>query len=361
MTHKSFTVIISFTKRVKAVIKVKTDRYGLECVENKFLKLPNVQKYEVVKRTEDGFVASVEMDDGYEFLLNACVVNQVFPSTVMQLIEKQSMEQGMRILVSPYVSERTAAICEQNEMGYFDYAGNCWFVGHSIYLSEKGNKNPRPKEYKAAAIFERSSVVSSLILRELFVDVTRVWKLKYLAEKVDCSIGQVSKVMNFLQENAWAEKTKDGYMLREPEALLYEWSRIYGKKEASAYALYSLDNVSILEKKLKFLKKDMGIESYLTGFSGGIRYAPVIRYNKVHMYLAPEDIQEAIAYLEMKEVSSGSNVVIFPLENDSYIKDSRKIEESLVVSPVQIYLDCMQLKGRGEEMAEAVLMKEIIK
>ena len=94
------------------MIKVKTDRYGLECVENKFLKLPNVQKYEVVKRTEDGFVASVEMDDGYEFLLNACVVNQVFPSTVMQLIEKQSMEQGMRILVSPYVSERTAAICE---------------------------------------------------------------------------------------------------------------------------------------------------------------------------------------------------------------------------------------------------------
>jgi hypothetical protein len=136
---------------------------------------------------------------------------------------------------------------------------------------------------------------------------------------------------------------------------------IYGKKEPSAYACYSLDNVSVLENKLKLLKKYMGIESYLTGFSGGVRYVPVIRYNKVHMYLAPEDIQEAISYLEMKEVSSGSNVVIFPLKNDSYIKDSRKIEESLVVSTVQIYLDCMQLKGRGEEMAEAVLMKEIIK
>ena len=182
MTCKSFTDIISFTNIVKAVIRVKIDRCGLECVENKFLKLPNIQKYEVVKRTEDGFIASVEMDDGYEFLLNACVVNQVFPSTVMQLIEKQSREQGMGILVSPYVSERTAAICEQNGMGYFDYAGNCWFVGHSIYLSEKGNKNPRPKEYKAATIFERSSVVSSLILRELFSDVTKVWKLKYLAQ-----------------------------------------------------------------------------------------------------------------------------------------------------------------------------------
>ena len=78
-------------------------------------------------------------------------------------------------------------------------------------------------------------------------------------------------------------------------------------------------------------------------------------------YIAPEDIQEAISYLEMKEVNSGSNVVILPLENDSYIKDYRVIGESVVVSPLQIYLDSMQIKGRGEEMAEAVLKKEIIK
>ena len=50
---------------------MKLDRVGLACVENKFLKLPNIQKYEVVSRTEDGFIASVEMDDGYEFQINA--------------------------------------------------------------------------------------------------------------------------------------------------------------------------------------------------------------------------------------------------------------------------------------------------
>ena len=43
------------------------------------------------------------------------------------------------------------------------------------------------------------------------------------------------------------------------------------------------------------------------------------------------------------------------------VSDSVSYPHLLVVSPVQIYLDCMQLKGRGEEMAEAVLMKEIIK
>ena len=340
---------------------MKLDRMGLECVENKFLRLPNIQKYEVVHRTQDGFIASVEMDDGYEFHINACFMNRVFPSTIMKLIEKQDKSQGVSILVAPYISERTAQICEDNGMGYFDYAGNCWFVGHSIFLSEKGNKNPQPKWQRSVSIFERTSVVSSCILRELFADVTKIWKLKYLAEKVECSIGQVSKLMNVLVENVWVEKLPDGYKIIDPESLLLEWSKDYGKKEMTSYACYSLDNVSVIEERLKKLKIDMGIDSYLTGLSGGVRYAPVVRYNKVHVYIAPEDIQEAIFYLNMKEVTSGSNVVIFPLENDSYIKDYRVIDESAVVSPLQIYLDSMQIKGRGEEMAEAVLKKEILR
>lgn len=72
-------------------------------------------------------------------------------------------------------------------------------------------------------------------------------------------------------------------------------------------------------------------------------------------------LKKVVRYLEMKEVNSGSNVVVFPLENDSYIKDYRVLDESVVVSPLQIYLDCMQIKGRGEEMADAVLKKELIR
>lgn len=340
---------------------VKLTRRAIECVENKFLKLPNVQKYEITKKTESGFLAFVEMEDGYEFIINAVVITQVFPSTVMQLIDKLKDEKGVPVLISPYISERTAQICEENRMGYFDYAGNCWFVGHSLYLSEKGNKNTQPKEQKAVSIFEKSSVVSSLILRELFADVTKVWKLKYLSEKVNCSIGQVSKVMNFLVQNVWAEKTKEGFLLKNPEMLLREWSKIYGNKEVTAYNCYTLDNVSLFEKKLQLLKEEVGIESYLTGFAGGVRYAPVVRYNKVHVFISPEDIPEAIRYLDIKEVNSGANVTILAMDNDSYIKDRREINSDSVVSPIQIYLDSMQLKGRGEELAEVILRKEILK
>lgn len=340
---------------------MKLDRKALECVESKFLKLPNVQKYEMNYRTENGFVASVEMDDGYEFTINACFLSQAYPSTVKKLIEKKSESKEDYILISPYISERTAEMCEKYGIGYFDYAGNCLFVGHSVFLSEKGNKNQQPKEQKAVSIFERSSVVSSFILRELFADLDKTWKLKYLAEKVNCSIGQVSKLMNYLMDNVWAEKVTDGYKIVNPDSLLKEWIKNYGNKQISVYSCYSLDSVPVIEERLRKLKQDMGINSYLTGFAGGVRYAPVVRYNKVHVYIAPEDINEAISYLDMKEVSSGANVEIMPLENNSYIKDYRIIDKSMVVSPLQVYLDCMQIKGRGEEMAEAVLRKEIIK
>ncbi len=229
------------------------------------------------------------------------------------------------------------------------------------FSPEAGVYAVKTDQGRQITIFERTSVVSSRILRELFADVTKTWKFKYLSEKVNCSIGQVSKLMKVLIENAWVEKLPDGYKVIDPESLLLEWSKDYGKKEITSYACYSLDNISAIEERLKELKTDTGIDSYLTGLSGGVRYTPVVRYNKVHVYIAPEDIQEAIRYLDMKEVNSGSNVVIFPLENDSYIKDYRVIGESAVVSPLQIYLDCMQIKGRGEEMADAVLKKEILR
>lgn len=333
----------------------------MECVAKKFLKLPNIQNYEVSAVTEYGFVASVEMDDGFEFKIYVYTMPKSYPSTVLQLLEKREKDKEHCVLVSPYISERTAEICKKNGVGYFDFAGNCWFVGHSVYLSERGNKNPRPEMSRASFVFERSAVVSSLILRELFADINKVWRLKHLSEKVNCSIGQVSKVMDYLIKNAWAEKTAEGYRISEPELLVKEWSKTYGKKTVSTYSCYSLDNPSVLEGKLSNLKQDMGIDYYLTGFSGGVRYAPVVRYNKVHVYIAPVDMPEAVSYLGLKEVDSGANVIIFSLENDSYKKDSRIIGEDMVASPLQVYLDSMQMKGRGEEIAKAVLQKEILK
>jgi len=52
-------------------------------------------------------------------------------------------------------------------------------------------------------------------------------------------------------------------------------------------------------------------------------------------------------------------IQIHVLSSDEMLHDARNIKDQQVASPVQVYLDCMRLKGRGEEMAEAILAKEI--
>lgn len=333
-----------------------------EIVANRFLRLPIVQKYEVCEKMPDGFIANIELDDGYEFALIVYVMQEAYPAQVMEKIRNISNDMGKYpIIAAPYISDVTAGICEKNKIGYVDYAGNAFFCGHSIYLSEKGNKNVNPNRRGLVSVFERSAEISSLILREIFHDVSKTWKLKYLSEKVGCSIGQVSKVKDFLCRNAWAEMTSDGMKLLKPEDILAEWSRVYGKKEPDIYACYSLDKPANIEKKLALMKEQSGIDYYLTGFSGGVRYAPVVRYNKVHVYIFEEDIKEALTFLECRQVLDGHNLIIYPIATPCYIKDAHLENGFSVVSPVQIYLDCMQLKGRGEEMAEAVMRKEILK
>ncbi len=198
----------------------------MECVENKFLRLPNIPKYEADRRTEEGFVASVEMDDGFEFKLYARFIQQAFPSTVMQLIEKEKMMWESAFWYLHIYRTGQLRSVKKMEAGILTMPGTACLWGHSIYLCERENKNPQPKQYKAVSIFERSSVVSSLILRELFADTDKVWKLKHLAERVGCSIGQVSKVMGFLTKNGWAEKTAEGYVISEPALVLKEWGRV---------------------------------------------------------------------------------------------------------------------------------------
>ncbi len=341
---------------------MKTYYKEQEIVADRFLKLPIVQNYEVREKMRDGFIASIELDDGYEFALIVYVMQEAYPAQVLEKIRNISNENGRYpIIAAPYISDITAEICENNKIGYVDYAGNALFCGHSIYLSEKGNKNVTPNKRGLVSVFERSAEISSLILREIFYDVSKTWKLKYLSEKVGCSIGQVSKVKDFLCKNAWAQMTLNGLKLLKPQEILTEWSRVYGKKVPDSYACYSLDKPTDIEKKLALMKKKSDIDYYLTGFSGGVRYAPVVRYNKVHVYISEEDIKEALAFLECKQVSDGQNLIIYPITESCCIKDAHQENGFSVVSPVQIYLDCMQIKGRGEEMAEAVMRKEILK
>jgi len=331
-------------------------------------KIPVIARCDHLRDKKEGFLAYLVFKDAFTVNLDVTVLSRAFPSIITEVGNRQkhedlNLDNRYSVVMAPYISGESAKQCERLGIGYLDMSGNCRLQVHSIYVNDQGHTNKFAEKRTAKTIFDPSSKVSSLILREIMRDVTHRWKLSFLADTLQCSIGQVSKVKDYLCEHVWTRMSPDGLQVLEPKAIMLAWSKAYAQKSTSFEVrdFHTLLPVPEFEDKISQIKTDSGIDCYLSGFAGGVRYAPVVRYNKIHLMVRERDLNAFLEAAGCKQVDSGANVQIHVLPSDELLHDARLIKNQQVASPVQVYLDCMQLKGRGEEIAEAILAKEIDK
>lgn len=276
------------------------------------------------------------------------------------LLGQQSNTDSYCMIAAPYISQASSRILEGAGMGYIDLSGNCMIKYRSIYVRIEGNPNKFSEKRGSKSIFERSSVISSIILRNMMQNPNKQWKIQELADASSASVGQVSKVKKFLDEREYVKSGENGLLINKPKEIIIEWAKVYNSRPNTVCEYYSLDNVPQIEQKISEMRDKKGIECALTGFAGGVRYAPAVRYNKIHVYISLQDLKEAIEFLECKKVTSGSNLSIIVPYDKCVLFDMQIIKGSMVASPVQVCLDLLGLKGRGEEAAVAILEKEFI-
>ncbi|MHC1691548.1 MAG: type IV toxin-antitoxin system AbiEi family antitoxin [Sphaerochaetaceae bacterium] len=337
-----------------------------ELLSNSLARIPVIDRCDHLRDKKEGFFAHLIFKDATHVNLDVTVLNRAFPSIITEVVIRQKNEDLKReasypVIMAPYISTESAKQCERLNVGYMDMSGNCRLLIRSLYASDQGHPNKFFKKRAAKTLFDPSSKVSSLILREIMRDVAYPWKLSLLSDKLRCSIGQVSKVKDYLCEQLWAQLSADGLRILDPQAIMHSWSEAYAKKAALFEVLdcHTLLPLPEFEDRIRQIKANSGIDCFLTGFAGGVRYAPVVRYTKAHLLVRERDLNAFLEAAACKQVDSGANVQIHVLASDELLHDARNIGDHQVASPVQVYLDCMRLKGRGEEMAEAILAKEI--
>ena len=86
--------------------------------------------------------------------------------------------------------------------------------------------------------------------------------------------------------------------------------------------------------------------------------APFARYLKGTAYITG-DLAEFAEKLSWKRVASGANFTILQPYDDGVFYGSRKINRDSVVSDVQLYLDLMGSKARGDEAANFLLEQRL--
>lgn len=137
-------------------------------------------------------------------------------------------------------------------------------------------------------------------------------------------------------------------------APLSEWSENFNSRKNVPRNYYTLKSIAEMEAYLAKTCEGEAIAYALTGFSGAARYAPSVRYQRVMAYVS-RDVESIAKILSLKEVASGANVALFTPYDEGVLYGARQIDGICIASPVQVYLDLLGVKGRGEEAAKTIL------
>jgi hypothetical protein len=281
---------------------------------------------------------------------------RIIRTAIQQLREYSNLiENAYPVVAAPYISEDTANLCKQNKVGYIDLAGNCFLTFDRVYIERKYYPNPIVEKRRVRSIF---SPKSSRILRVLFSNPQRrPWGVWELAKESNVSIGLVSKVKERLLDLEYI--SGDKYLtLTRPIELLEEWANNYSFRKNKIYDYFSFENIRDVEQKLSQYCRQQQIPYALTLFSGAALVAPFSRYTRGFAYVG-KNISEVVDQLGLKEVSSGPNFTILEPYDEGVFYGSNETDDMKVVSDVQLYLDLIGFKGRGEESAKFLLEQRI--
>lgn len=263
------------------------------------------------------------------------------------------------IFMAPYISEDSAQILEDRNIGYMDLSGNGKISFWPVYIKTVADRNPYAQTRELRSLYSQKSVKTLMILRVLLNEPGRVWRTEDLALESGSSLGQVSNVKKKLDDRKCIKSVKGGIRLTEPEKLLSEWAENYRSGLNEYRDFYSMDKVQDIETNLVLYGNNRAVKYALTEFSGGARYSPSVRYQKVSAYIESGCLAQIAQDLSWKEVKTGANIRLYVPSDDGYFYGKRNIDGAEVASPVQVFLDLRNLRGRGEEASEAV-MKEVI-
>lgn len=272
------------------------------------------------------------------------------------------------LVYCPVISPRVAELAAKSGVSWCDSAGNCRIhqLDPPLLIVRQGRK-PIKTESEPSKVADPFSPKSSRIVRALLSDPGRVWSVQQLADHpdVEVSLGLVSKVRNSLCRNAYIDDSTQGTHVSDAAGLLAAWSRTYSGPMAR-HMYFALGEPAEIELRFFDWCRRNSLKATLSGFSAAWKLAPMVKSPVVTAYVDPANslsmLKEQLANeTGITSVESGANLILWEPYDTSVLADRRFSEDTRLswTSPIQTWLDLIQLKGRGQEAADEVYQRLI--
>jgi transcriptional regulator with AbiEi antitoxin domain of type IV toxin-antitoxin system len=276
---------------------------------------------------------------------------------IQQIRQLQSVgkKRTYGLIAASYIGPESRKLCRDANIGFIDLAGNCRLAFNQIFIEHLGSPNPLVERRPLRSIFTPKA---SRILRVLLEAPKKPWKVQDLAREAKVSLGLTAKVKQRLLDLEFAREEKNGLLLLRAEELVRRWGAAYSFPKGDSMDCYGQGDVSKLERQLSDYCRQANIRHGFALFSGAARVAPFARYARGFAYVHG-DLATVAKDLGWKPVSSGANFSLLAPFDEGLWNGSRELNGESIVSDVQLYLDLVGYKGRGEEAADAILEQRL--
>lgn len=253
------------------------------------------------------------------------------------------------VVAAPFITAEGAEVCREENVGYYDLAGNCRLIFGNYYVERSGRPNlVRNDQINGSNLYGPKS---ERVLRVLFDGGE--WKVVPLAERANVSTGTVSIIRNLLLEHEWAKDGPGGLKLTQPKKLLTDWAATWKRRREKPATYFTLKPLAEIEREMAKFAEQQHEQFALTGAAGAWRVAPMTRYNRAQVYCGG-DPDRLAAGVGLKLADAGANVHIFAPRDEGVFFGKQEVDGVPIVSPLQLYLDLQRDPARGEEAAEHI-------
>lgn len=254
------------------------------------------------------------------------------------------------LVVAPFLSEESAKVCIDGEVGFLDLAGNARLVFDRVFIERRVAEKPAAVKREARSVF---SPKATRVLRLLLQGPLRAWKVKELAEAADVSLGHVSAVRQKLLAREWAVETEDGIAVSKPEALMDAWVEADDWAKRTEVREYSLLQSIPPEAASKVVKLLEGKKHAFTQWFGAFLRQPYALPVVTTLYVEDFPDEELLKKeLGARRVDDGGRLRLVRPVDEGVFQCLQEIQGRKVVSDVQLYLDVISAGLRGDEAAE---------
>ncbi|RUP23868.1 MAG: hypothetical protein EKK45_27615 [Curvibacter sp.] len=347
---------------LKSTDWVKVEQQALEMLRNILAELPEVELIDILAEPEQkglsiDLIAHLSFN-GQRRTIVAEVKTSGQPRHVqaalfqLQRYVEIQQESVVPIVVAPYLSEDSRALCTESNVGFLDFEGNARIKFPGFFLLREVAGKPPAEKRELRSLFKPKSIQ---VMRTMLRDPVRQWRVADLAKESFVSVGHVSNVRNSLLDRGWAEVSDEGLFLSDPDSLLDTWREEYVPPKGDRRTFYTTLHGSAFEAALREYGTALALDglAVLSSFSAANWLAPYARTGTYYFYADNEGVDRMRKLLKLSTTARGENVVVTVLDDFGIFHDAVEPTDGIhCTSPVQTYLDLYVSGERGREAAE---------